>query len=75
MTKLKMKTPFSVDVGSRIARASYGAVCEELFDGNVHQATEKVFNPKLQKDVVPRVMKWHVVAVRSAEIPIKIDYV
>lgn len=70
---LKMKTPFSVDVGSRIARASYGVVCEEEFDGDVHQAKDKVFNPVLQKDVVPMVMKWHVCSVRCAEIPIRID--
>lgn len=62
--KLKIDTPFSVDVGSRISRANYGVMCEELFDDNLHPLEDKVFDNVLQKPVAIRVMKWHVVQVR-----------
>lgn len=65
MTRLKLDTPFSVGVRSRISRANYGAVCEELWDDALHSPEDKTFNPILQRDVSSGVMKWHVVQVRQ----------
>lgn len=73
LSKLKIDTPFSVDIGSRISRASYGAVCEELFDDDLHPLEDKVFDNILQKPVAIRVMKWHVVQVRCIQTSITFD--
>lgn len=73
MTKLKIDTPFSVGVGSRISRASYGVVCEEEWDDDLHHAQDKMFDAVLQKDVCIRVMKWHIKQVRLAAISITTD--
>lgn len=67
LTKLKIDTPFSVEVGSRIARASYGAICEEIWDEDVHYPQNKSFDGILRKDVSINVMKWLVVQVRHPE--------
>lgn len=74
MTKLKLDTPFSVSVGSRISRASYGVVCEEEWDDDIHQAEDKLFDEVLQKDVCMRVMKWHVKKVSLPDILMKIHH-
>ncbi|KAK7721306.1 hypothetical protein SLS64_001602 [Diaporthe eres] len=60
MTKMKLDTSFSVSVRSRISRASFGVVCEEEWDDDLHHAEDKMFDTVLQKDVCIRVMKWHV---------------
>lgn len=74
MTKLKLDTPFSVEVGSRIARASHGVICEEIWDDNVHfYPQDKTFDPILRKDVSIKVMKWHIDQVRHPEKSIRID--
>lgn len=74
MTKLKLDTPFSVGVRSRISRASFGAICEEEWDDDRHYPEDKIFDPILQRDVAIRIMKWHVLLVRRTRISMKIRH-
>lgn len=74
MTGLKIDTPFSVAVRSRVSRANWGSVAEELFDDNVHHQEHKMFDPKLQMDVCGWIMKWHLVQVRSKSISMNIRH-
>lgn len=74
MTKMKLDTPFSVSVRSRISRASFGVVCEEDWDDDRHYLEDKMFDAILQKDVAIRVMKWHVLLVSRTNIRIRIRH-
>lgn len=74
MTKKKLGGPFEVSVKSRIARQSYGVVCQEPWDEEQHNPEDKWFDSILLKDVSVRVMKWHVVSVSITKTSIGIVY-
>lgn len=71
MTRKNFGSPLKVAVKSRIARESYGVVCEEPWNEEMHHPEDRWVDHILQKEVAIRVMKWHVVQVSSTTLCIE----
>ncbi|KAJ4418730.1 hypothetical protein N0V82_005403 [Gnomoniopsis sp. IMI 355080] len=58
MTVEKVDSPLSVEIRSRVARASYGIVCREAWDPTKHSIEDKIFDPQQQLWKATNQMKW-----------------
>ncbi|KAJ4396182.1 hypothetical protein N0V93_000401 [Gnomoniopsis smithogilvyi] len=58
MTVEKIDSSLGVKVRSRVARASYGIVCQETWDSAIHLEDDKVFDEQQQLWKARNQMKW-----------------
>lgn len=65
MTVEKMDSRFAVEVRSRIARASYGIVCQEKWDDKKHLPEDKIWDEDQQSWKSKNIVKWLVREVRE----------
>lgn len=65
MTQHKIESPFISKVRSRIARASYGVVCQEKWDEEKHDETDHILDDITGEQKAVRQMKWIVQLVRT----------
>lgn len=69
MTLEKMDSQFSVEVRSRICRASYGIICQEKWDENKHLPEDKFWDDDQQGFKARNQMKWLVKEVCEPCLP------
>lgn len=65
LTSAGLDSEHTVEVESRIARASFGVVCQEDFDPEKHLDEDKVMDNDLGRFVVTKRMKWFITKVRT----------
>lgn len=58
LTLEKSDPRFTVEVVSRISRASYGVTCQEKFDPTKNLNKDKVFDEEQQDTKATNQMKW-----------------
>lgn len=58
MTVEKMESRFAVEVRSRIARASYGILCQEKWDDEKHLPEDKIWDEDQQSWKSKNIVKW-----------------
>lgn len=58
LTVEKMNPYFTVEVQSRISRASYGVICQEKFDASKHLEEDKIWDEDQQDWKAKNQMKW-----------------
>ncbi|KUI68585.1 hypothetical protein VM1G_04300 [Cytospora mali] len=64
LTQLKIESPWASQIKSRIARASYGVVCQENWDDEKHEEEDRFLDEDTGELKAVRQMKW---SIRSGE--------
>lgn len=65
LTQQKIESPLISQVKSRIARASYGVVCQEKWNDKKHNEEDHALDDDTGEDKAVRQMKWIVRLVRT----------
>lgn len=65
LTQQKIVSPFISQIRSRIARASYGIVCQEKWDDEKHDEEDHILDDITGEEKAVRQMKWVLRLVRS----------
>lgn len=58
LEKEKVGNPVGVQVRSRIARASYGVVCQEKWDASKHDEEDELWDEEQQMSMSIGQMQW-----------------
>ncbi|KUI61643.1 hypothetical protein VP1G_08816 [Cytospora mali] len=60
LTQLKIESPWASQIKSRIARASYGVVCQETWDDEKHEEDDRFLDEDTGELKAVRQMKWSI---------------